>query len=148
MVSVKKIKAKDTYFVRKEVLRKGTNLPVDFEGDLNESTFHLGVYKDEKLISIGTFIKNNYKELTGEHYQLRGMATIEEERGNGYGKVLLDVATKELEKMKIDFLWCNAREYASKFYINNSFKIKGNQFMVNGIGFHYKMFKSIKNECN
>ncbi len=144
MVLVKKITAKDTYFLRKEVLRKGIDLPFEFKGDLDIKTFHLGVYDFEELVCVGTFMKNNIPELKEEQYQLRGMATSLTSRGKGYGKLLLNYATKELEKRGINFLWCNARENALVFYQKNEFKIIGDSFIVNKVGLHYKMYKSIK----
>ena len=70
------------------------------------------------------------------------MATSEKVRGKGYGKLLLEFATNELVKLKIDYLWCNAREVAILFYEKNDFKIMGDRF-INKAGPHYKMYKSI-----
>ena len=142
MVLVKKIKAEETYFLRKQILRKNIDLPHEFEGDFNENTFHVGVFDGEELLGIGTFMQNNLEELDGIHYQLRGMATSEKVRGKGYGKLLLEFATNELVKLKIDYLWCNAREVAILFYEKNDFKIMGDRF-INKAGPHYKMYKSI-----
>lgn len=148
MVSVKKIKAVDTYFIRQEVLRKNIDLPYKFEGDLDEETFHLGVYEGEKLVGIGSFMKRNYNELSGSQYQLRGMAMLKETQGKGYGKLLLSFATNELIKLNVNYLWCNARQVAVVFYQKNQFQIIGDSFLVNKVGIHYKMYKTIKNEDN
>ncbi|CAM1340235.1 GNAT family N-acetyltransferase [Tenacibaculum amylolyticum] len=148
MVSVKKIAVEDTYFIRQEILRKGMNLPYTFDGDDAEDTFHIGVYEREKIVSIGTFMKRSSGVLEGAQYQLRGMATLNEARGKGYGKLLLDFATKELLKLNITYLWCNARVVAVKFYEKNQFQIIGESFMVAIVGPHYKMYKTIKNENN
>ncbi|MCH2033519.1 MAG: GNAT family N-acetyltransferase [Tenacibaculum sp.] len=145
MVSVKKIDAKDTYHLRLEVLRKNIDLPHEFDGDLDETTFHVGVIEDHNIVCIGTFMKNSLEEIKGIQYQLRGMATSSEVRGKGYGKLLLNFATNELLKLKVEFLWCNAREVAVKFYEKNQFEIIGDRF-ENKAGPHYKMFKTIKNE--
>lgn len=148
MITVKKITAKETYFLRKEILRKGTDLPVEFKEDLDTDTFHVGVFNNTSIVSIGTFIKNKYAELEGKQYQLRGMATSLEERGMGHGKLLLNFATNVLKELDIDFLWCNARENATNFYLKNGFKVSGNKFMVDQVGYHYKMFKTITHENN
>ena len=145
MVSVKKIDAKDTYHLRLEVLRKNIDLPHEFDGDLDETTFHVGVIEGHNIVCIGTFMKNSLEELKGIQYQLRGMATSSEVRGKGYGKLLLNFATNELLKLKVELLWCNAREVAVKFYEKNQFEIIGDRF-ENKAGPHYKMFKTIKNE--
>ncbi|CAL2081623.1 GNAT family N-acetyltransferase [Tenacibaculum sp. 190524A05c] len=143
MVSVKKITAQDTYPLRIEVLRKNIDLPHEFEGDLDDSTIHVGVYDENQIVCIGTFMENGIDDLKGKQYQLRGMASSPEARGKGYGKLLLSFATNELEKLNIDFLWCNAREVAVKFYEKNEFIIIGERF-INKAGPHYKMYKPIK----
>ncbi|CAL2061338.1 GNAT family N-acetyltransferase [Tenacibaculum sp. 190524A05c] len=143
MVSVKKITAQDTYPLRIEVLRKNIDLPYEFEGDLDDSTIHVGVYDENQIVCIGTFMENGIDDLKGKQYQLRGMASSPEARGKGYGKLLLSFATNELEKLNVDFLWCNAREVAVKFYEKNEFLIIGERF-INKAGPHYKMYKPIK----
>ena len=143
MVSVEKIRVEDTFPLRLEVLRKNIDLPHQFEGDLDDSTFHLGVFENDKLVCIGTFVKESIEELKGSQYQLRGMASATGVRGKGYGKLLLSFATNELLKRNVDFLWCNAREVAVQFYEKNQFKIIGDRF-VNKVGPHYKMYKEIK----
>lgn len=143
MVSVKKITAQDTYPLRIEVLRKNIDLPHEFEGDLDNSTIHVGVYDENQIVCIGTFMEKGIHDLKGKQYQLRGMASSPEARGKGYGKLLLSFATNELKKLNVDFLWCNAREVAVKFYEKNEFLIIGEQF-INKAGPHYKMYKPIK----
>lgn len=146
MVSVKRIKTSATYFLRKEILRRGIDLPYQFEEDNFETTFHLGVFKNKELLCVATFIMNSTETLVGKQYQLRGMATSLTSRGKGFGKLLLTYATKELENRKIEYLWCNARTEAINFYEKNQFQIMGEQFLVEKVGSHYKMFKTIKNE--
>ncbi|CAL2092119.1 N-acetyltransferase domain-containing protein [Tenacibaculum sp. 190524A05c] len=143
MVSVKKITAQDTYPLRIEVLRKNIDLPHEFEGDIDDSTIHVGVYDENQIVCIGTFMENGIDDLKGKQYQLRGMASSPEARGKGYGKLLLSFATNELKKLNVDFLWCNAREVAVKFYEKNEFIIIGERF-INKAGPHYKMYKPIK----
>ncbi|MCH2035314.1 MAG: GNAT family N-acetyltransferase [Tenacibaculum sp.] len=133
MVSVNKIDVKDTYALRLEVLRKNIDLPYEFDGDLDDTTFHVGVIENGNVVCIGTFMKNSLKELNGIQYQLRGMASSSEVRGKGYGKLLLKFATNELLKLKV------------KFYEKNQFEIIGDRF-ENKAGPHYKMFKTIKYE--
>ncbi|MFY7672337.1 GNAT family N-acetyltransferase [Tenacibaculum sp. MEBiC06402] len=142
MVSVKKIPAESTYSLRLEVLRKNIDLPHEFDGDLDDSTFHLGVFDNDQLVCIGTFMKSSLEEIKGSQYQLRGMASAPEARGKGYGKLLLSFAIDKLLKRGIDVLWCNAREVAVQFYQKNQFQILGDKF-VNKVGPHYKMYRVI-----
>lgn len=143
MIDIKKIKCEATYDIRLEVLRKGIPLPYKFRGDFDEDTFHLGVFKDDKLIAVSSYMKVNDKSFQGEGYQLRGMATLKEFQGCGAGKEMMDFAFEILKEKSIDYLWCNARIVAVKFYEKQGLEIIGDAFDVQYIGTHYKMFKKI-----
>ena len=59
-ISIKLITAKDTYSVRHPVLRKGR--PIEdcaFENDDLESTFHFGLFYNDTLVGVATFLKSN-----------------------------------------------------------------------------------------
>ncbi|MGB1042599.1 MAG: GNAT family N-acetyltransferase, partial [Tenacibaculum sp.] len=99
-------------------------------------------YKGE-LVGIATFMKNDFVLLKGKQYQLRGMATLKEARGKGLGKLLINEALVFLKSKKVDFLWCNAREAAVPFYKKLGFAIKGEAFLIEKVGFHFKMYIKI-----
>ena len=143
MITIKDISADDTYKIRSEVLRKEIDLPSQFSGDFDKNTFHLGVFENEKLVGISSFMKTDNSEFEPDQYQLRGMATLSEVRGKGFGKLMLDKAVLILKEKKITVLWCNAREIALQFYVKQDFEIKGKPFEINKIGLHYKLFKNI-----
>ena len=143
MNSIKNISAKDTYSIRKEVLRKGIDLPFKFNGDLDKDTFHLGAYKDGFLVGVASFMKVNLDFFNGTQYQLRGMATLYKVRGLGFGKLLISEASNQLKQKGIAIIWCNAREVALKFYERNGFKIIGESFEIDKVGTHYKMYKKL-----
>ncbi|WP_299125734.1 GNAT family N-acetyltransferase [uncultured Tenacibaculum sp.] len=143
MIEVKKIIAGETSKIRLEVLRKGIDLPYKFKEDLEEDTFHLGVFYREKLVTIATFIRNNLKGLEGEHYQLRGMATLPEVRGKGFGKIIIEAAVKVLKTRGIKYLWCNARKEVTMFYEKLKFVKIGDEFMVEKVGPHFKMYTKV-----
>lgn len=141
---IKTISTEETYFIRKEVLRKGIDKPFKFEGDFDKHTFHLGAFKNDKLVGVATFMYISCNLLKGLQFQLRGMATLVDVRGEGYGKFLVDKASELLKNKHIDILWCNAREVAVEFYKKNGFKIIGDSFEIDQIGKHYKMYKELK----
>lgn len=141
MIEIKKIRPQDTYGIRKEILRKNIPLPFEFNGDFDETTFHLGAFMDEKLIAISSFVNATNKNLEGAQYQLRGMATLKEYQGYGAGKLMIEQALLLLNELEIDCLWCNARVTAVNFYKKQGFKIFGDPFMTEFIGEHYVMFK-------
>jgi predicted GNAT family N-acyltransferase len=143
MIEIKNISPEQTYDIRLEVLRKGIDLPVQFSGDNDSETFHLGVFENTRLVGISSFMKTNNSHFGTKQYQLRGMATISETRGKGYGKALLKYAIEMLKDKKMTILWCNAREVALEFYLKLGFKIKGESFDIPKIGIHYVLYKEL-----
>jgi predicted GNAT family N-acyltransferase len=144
MIQIKKISAEDTYPIRLEVLRKNIPLPYKFNGDFDEDTFHLGAFKNNKLIAVSSFMKAKNNNFKGEQYQLRGMATLVESQGTGAGKLMMKEAFLMLKKMNIDCLWCNARIIAVDFYKKQGLETFGEQFEIPLVGNHYVMFKKIR----
>ncbi len=141
---VKIISAEDTYDIRKKVLRKDIPLPFKFDGDFDKGTLHFGAYVGEIQIGVASFMKVNLEGFSGEHYQLRGMATLTEYQGKGGGRALLNSAEEILKQKKCNMIWCNARIVAQKFYKKNGFTTTGTQFNIKYVGPHYKMYKTIK----
>ena len=144
IIRTKEISAEDTYPIRKEILRKNMSLSHVMKGDLDPDSLHLGVFEDEELVCIGSFMKASSEGLSGSQYQLRGMATKAECQGKGYGKLLLKEAELILEGKGIDIIWCNARITAIDFYKKLDYEVIGNQFEVAEVGPHFKMFKALK----
>ena len=145
MIEIKMISADKTYTIRKDILRKGMDLPVQFSGDYDAGSFHLGIYENNVLKGICSFMKTNNELFDVEQYQLRGMATLTEVRGRGFGKLLLEKSFEILREKKVKILWCNAREVALTFYIKLNFVQVGEPFDILQVGKHYRLFKKI--EC-
>ena len=132
--------------IRKEVLRPG-NFTMDdckFATDEAAGAFHLGYYQDGELACIASFSPQSYGQFAGSGYQLRGMATIEQYRGKGIGNQLLNFGLVYLRGQKANYVWCNARKKAVKFYLNMGFEIISAEFEVPAIGPHYVMYVKIK----
>lgn len=143
MIRIDFITPEEARVLRKAVLRKNIDLPSEFEGDKDENTFHLGLFSNNLLVSIVSFMKRNHPSLKGDQYQLRGMATLEEFQQKGLGKLLLTHAEMILKERKIDLVWCNARVKAIDFYKKQGFKTLGDEFDIPLIGGHYVMYKFI-----
>ena len=141
MISVREIGAEDTYPIRREELRKNVSLSHVMKGDDDRETLHLGLYFNDELVSIASFMKASLPEFEGLQYQLRGMATSEMNQGKGLGRKLLRSAEERLQKMGVDVLWCNARTKARGFYEKLGYQVMGPSFDIPEIGLHYKMFK-------
>tara|TARA_Y100001968_G_scaffold323439_1_gene361119 strand:- start:127 stop:573 length:447 start_codon:yes stop_codon:yes gene_type:complete len=131
-----------TYSIRKKVLwphiKNGDySLPID----KNIDTFHLGVFLNEKIISIGTFIKeNNSKFKSKKQYRLRAMATDQKYRKMGAGKNLFLKGISILKKREIDLLWCDARLIAIPFYKSLNMLSLNETYYIPNIGPHKTMY--------
>lgn len=148
MIEVKPISARETYPVRLQVLRKGLALKdCVFNRDEDINTHHLGLFKDNLLIGVASYMKNtsNFFNIT-EQYQLRGMAILENHQGKNYGNLLLEKGERILKQLKTDVLWFNAREIAVNFYKRNNYETIGEFFNIEGVGTHIVMFKELKQE--
>lgn len=135
----------ETHAVRHPVLRKGR--PIEdcvFVGDHLETTFHLGISIENRLIGVSTFMKNK-KALFPEtsQYQLRGMAVLHEYQGQSFGHILLKHGENLLKNDGINLIWCHARETALNFYIKNDYQPIGEAFDIPKIGWHFVMYKRL-----
>jgi len=142
---IKFITANDLLGIRSDVLRDGKP-PEEctFPTDNLPGAFHLGYYVGEKLACIASFHPQSYGEYAGTGYQLRGMATIGEDRGKGLGNQLLNFGIVYLRGQKANYLWCNARKTAVQFYMNMGFEVISPEFEVPVIGPHYVMYVKIQ----
>lgn len=140
------IQADDVLPVRNEVLREGklTLEQCRFPGDDAEDAFHLGYFDAEKLVCIVTFFPKNYDGYAGKGYQLRGMATLESHRSKGIGNQLVNFAIVYLRGQKANYIWCNARKKALRFYASLGFEIISDEFEVPKIGPHRVMYLKIQ----
>jgi predicted GNAT family N-acyltransferase len=132
--------------VRNIVLREG-KMPAGeprFPSDDHQGAFHLGYFDGDKLVCVASFHPENYKDFAGNAYQLRGMATLEEYRGKSIGNQLLNFAIVYLRGQKANYVWCNARKKALKFYDSIGFEIVSPEFDVPGIGPHHAMYLKIQ----
>jgi ribosomal protein S18 acetylase RimI-like enzyme len=140
------IPVEDTLAIRNDILRGGklTLNQCRFPGDENPESFHLGYFVEDKLVCIATFHSQNYKEYPGKGYQLRGMATLEEYRGRGIGNQLVNFAIVYLRGQKANYIWCNARKNALKFYADLGFEVISDEFEVPVIGPHRVLYLKIQ----
>ena len=140
------IQADEVLSIRNEVLRE-SRLTLDecrFPGDQDEGSFHLGYFEGEQLACIASFHPKQYGEYKGKAYQLRGMATLEKYRGKGFGNQLVNFAIVYLRGQKANYIWCNARKKAIKFYQNLGFEIISSEFEVTNIGPHHVLYLKIQ----
>ena len=133
-----------TLGLRSKILRNG--LPFEdcvFPTDQLEGAFHLAVYVDDEIATIGSFFPNNHRDHKELGYQLRGMATDTGFEGRGYGRDLIGFAVDYIKNTNAQYIWCNARSAAVKFYQKQGFTIVSDEFEVAGIGPHYEMILNL-----
>ena len=144
MSDIRRIKAEETYPIRKQELRKNVTLSHVMLGDEEPDTLHLGIFVKGELAGIVSLMKAvlpSFEE--SPQYQIRGMATSAPHQGQGFGKQLLTEAENRLKENGVEFIWCNARVVALNFYTKMGYAIHGSEFEMPEIGPHYKMFKRL-----
>ena len=144
-IDIKRVDADMIKPLRHAELRKGQNFSTtSYLRDNEESTFHLAVILDRKVVTCATFYPEKSKKLNAINaYRLRGMATDCSFQRKGYARELITAAFLELKAQGADFIWCNARLVALNFYKSVGFKIMGDSFEIDIIGPHYYMYKEI-----
>lgn len=146
-MKVLRINASDTYPIRQQVLIPDHDIKkIKFENDDDEDiSFHLGAFKDSKLVSVASFYYDRNTTFPDQHqYQLRGMATLPEYQGQGLSSELLNMAFPIIKQNFCSLLWCNARVSAVGYYQKVGFEIHDEKtFEIEGIGPHVLMFKKI-----
>lgn len=118
-VVVQSISAHHTHDLRRAVLRDGVaTAVVEFPGDDEPTTFHLGAFEDDDVVGIATFMArscSNLPDMIGA-FQLRGMAVGTNLQSSGVGTSLLRAGIERLQKADVPLLWANARDTALGFY--------------------------------
>ena len=141
---VKRITSNDCKPLRHQVLWPHILLEKDciIDIDSRKDAIHLGVFNEEKLISICSLFKSENEHFPNRKnsYQLRAMATSPNSRGINAGKLVVQEALRVLKEVNSDLLWCNAREVALGFYTKLGFSIEGDFFDVKNIGPHKVMY--------
>lgn len=142
---IKFVSTAEVLKIRNIVLREGklTDEECIFDGDLEGTTFHVGYEREGKLVCVATFHKQPHEKFEGTGYQLRGMATLPEYQGKGLGNLLMNFAIVYLRGQKANYLWCNAREVAYKFYLSLGFEFISAEFQIPSIGPHRQMYLKI-----
>ena len=114
-----------------------------YPGDDAESSFHLGAVRvaegEEQVMAILSMYHMPKPKCQSSAWRIRGMASIEEVRGMGFGKKLVEVARDRAWANDRAPIWCNARESAFGFYEKLGFVIEGGIFEIEGIGPHAVM---------
>lgn len=139
------IQTSEALVLRQKVLRPLARLEdCLFPNDHQSSSFHLGLFHSQKLISVASFHQEASPVFSaGFPFRLRGMATAEQYRGQGLGSKLLRFGIYTLKEKRCDLLWCNARFRSFSFYQALGFQFYGDLFEIKDSGPHKVMYKII-----
>lgn len=114
-------------------------------GDHLNGTFHLGCYKQNELVSIGSFMPETNRNFPQERqYRLRQMATSPQHLRKGYGAAIITHGIALLKQQEIELLWFDARELAFPFYQALGFNFFGDFYEVPNTGRHKLMYKNLR----
>ncbi len=141
---VRQVAAAEVLSLRHSVLRAG--LPPDtarFAGDEEPESRHFGAYRGSQLVGVATLLVRAEPSRPGvPALQLRGMATLPEVRGEGFGAELAAACVAEAALRGVSLVWCNARLSAAGFYARQGFERDSETFEVAGIGPHVRMLRA------
>lgn len=139
---IRPIAAEETIAVRWPILRPGfPRETAVFDGDDAPGTLHFGGFDGERLVGVASIYLVPFpaRPDVSPAFQLRGMATLPEVRGAGFGKALLDSCVAAAREKGASLIWCNARTSAADFYAKNGWRIVGEEFDIPTVGPHFRM---------
>lgn len=144
---VKEIPSNATLVLRNDILRPGKDISeCVFEGDDAPSTTHLGAMDEENnIVGVVSVYRNGNPAIGDKHaYQIRGMATSPAWRRQGVGCMLLNAAERYAKSQGSALIWANARSSAIGFYTQSGYSLVSREFVIEGIGAHYLVTKSLE----
>ncbi len=143
MIEIRQIEPRMTYGIRHSVLRPHQTLEdCKHDTDHEDHAFHVGAYYQGKLVSIASFCMEKHPDFPVEkQYRLRAMATLEDFRMLGAGRLVVNYAEELIKEQGVNFLWCNGRTTVQEYYSKLGFKVHGKVFDYPPIGLHIVMFK-------
>jgi len=126
---------KELIDLRQKVLHPGGPRDrVVYAEDSDESTLHLILKENKKIVACGTLIDEG-----GGVFRIRGMAVSDNFRGRGVGSSLVEYFIDHVKKHNGHLVWCNGRVKALSLYERHGFVKNGDVFDVFGSGPHFKL---------
>ncbi|NJN16898.1 MAG: GNAT family N-acetyltransferase [Oscillochloris sp.] len=135
---IRGISAAEARVIRSMVLRPGQAAEqLVYPGDDEPPSFHGGAFHEDQLVGIASVYPEAHPAYDWPAaWRLRGMATLPEVRGMGYGKGLIQVCLAHIAAHGGQNLWCNGRVNAAGFYTLLGFAAYGDEFITES-GPHY-----------
>ena len=139
-IEIKEISVEQARPIRQQVLRphqKASELT--YPGDDAPDSFHLGAMRGDEVLAILSMYFASKPDDPNDAWRIRGMASLPDIRGTGYGRMLVEAAREKAWTTQRAPIWCNARESAFGFYEKIGFVVEGGVFEIDGIGPHAVM---------
>jgi len=145
IADLRKIDLRTVRQIRHQLLRPHQQpWEIVFDGDDEADTLHIGAFRDEVLVGVVSAMREPPPGDQDPHaWRLRGMATVPEVRGQGYGGALLGRCLRHAVDRGGDLAWCTARVPAVGFYRRYGFESVGDVFEIPAIGTHVVMARRI-----
>ena len=141
-VTIKVLELAEVIPLRQQLLRPGK--PVEscfFNGDYGkQAARHFGALVDGRLVSIASIYAAHYPlDASLPAWQLRGVATLVQNRGRGLASKLVREAVAFAATQNASLVWCNVRVKALALYSRQGFYAVGDEVMIADIGWHRLM---------
>jgi GNAT superfamily N-acetyltransferase len=144
-LDVRPIAAAETRWLRHTLLRphQAPDTLV-YPGDDAPDSLHVGTFLNGQLVGIASVTHHPFPGAPGgAGWQLRGIATLPEVRGRGYGAALVQACLEHVSAHGGAILWCNGRTAAQSFYEAMGFQIWGEEFETPHTGPHYVFWREV-----
>ncbi len=132
-----------THDLRRRVLREGRPAAaVEFDGDEDPGTLHLGLEDGDELVAVSTWLWRPCPvSPTAADRQLRGMAVEPARQGTGVGAELLAAGVSRAWADGATTVWANARDTALEFYRHRGFEVVGDGFVDQATGLPHHVIR-------
>lgn len=122
---------KKAHDIRHQVFVIGQNCPAKLEWEFEEESTHFLVLQNNQPVATA----RHRKTITG--YKLERFAVLDNERGKGYGNIVLKAILNDLKDFN-GVIYMHAQSEVLPFYQKMGFAKAGNEFEEAGI-MHFKM---------
>lgn len=133
--------------LRRRVLRPGWAPGSAMPGDAAPGAVHIAAFDEDGAVVGACLIAPALCPGRGPRpgsWQLRGMATEPDRRGQGVGAAVLAAAVRHVAGHGARLVWCNAREGAVAFYARHGFAPEGEPFVTPETGVpHLRMWREL-----
>ncbi|HEV7193447.1 MAG TPA: GNAT family N-acetyltransferase [Jatrophihabitantaceae bacterium] len=140
------VDAQTTRELRRAVLRPAWPSGSQMHGDDRPAAVHIAAIDDDTMVGACVLLPAAYplRPQAADAWQLRGMATALDRRGEGIGTAVLTEALRQVRLRGGSLIWCQAREMAVAFYARHGFAAEGDQFLHAETGIlHRLMYREL-----